>query len=562
MHRTTIPLGVLAALAVAAPSAAAAPRWSSPATVFAPSESVGIGFGALTAAPDGPVYAAGSDGSAPVLSTNATAGTWSSPARIAPAEGAVTSVAADAAADGAVAVVWTVTGGSGSAGQTKVAVRGPGASGFGEPVSLGGPQGYRPTVALDAAGVATVAWRERPTSTSYVAKVADVTSAGAVGPAVELDAASAALDAATVTKGADGTTAVSWRRSGSGGYRSRVAVRPAGGSFGAAELLDAAPAGSMSPAEVAIDPSGGLTAVWGDQSGAFAARRPVGGSFSAKRPLDPASPSRGFGLGLASVPGGGVTAFDAGDALRSVRLDAEGTPQPATTIAPSPASDPGAGGGERITTFDLDANAAGTAIAAFEEPTDDGIRAAAAAPGGPFAAVTPLGFGVGGSAAASADRLVVLWTAPDSSIVASTYSEDARTDLEPGNAARRPPTREQQEGPDAVAPRIRLTSTTRQGLRLRRDGTLRVGLRLDEAATVRVLAKVRARGRTLAGAKATKRVKAGTSAVVLRLDRRERRSLARALRARRAVTVDLSVRATDARGNASLRPATRRLRAA
>jgi hypothetical protein len=103
-------------------------------------------------------------------------------------------------------------------------------------------------------------------------------------PASNLSAAGQNAGQPQVAIGPDGTTTAVWQNyNGSGtGATIKAAIRPAGGSFGAATTLSAPGQSAYSP-QIAIGPNGTATAVWYRSNGiegiVQAATRPPGGSF-------------------------------------------------------------------------------------------------------------------------------------------------------------------------------------------------------------------------------------------------------------------------------------------
>ena len=210
---------------------------------------------------------------------------WLSPVELSGGQdGRAPQIAVDAEGD-ATAVWETYQGGV----ETIVAARRP-AGGPWEPgvtISAPGIESFGPSVAVDAAGDATVVWEvegeEDTTVEAATRPAAGVWEAphllGSEGEAVEIPAA-LAVDAA-------GDAVVVWADEDGGGSTVESASRPAGGSWSAAAPLSQAGEAATEP-WVAIDATGDAAAVWIDreaEEAVMSASRPAAGSWGTPEPV-------------------------------------------------------------------------------------------------------------------------------------------------------------------------------------------------------------------------------------------------------------------------------------
>jgi hypothetical protein len=211
--------------------------------------------------------------------------------------------------DGTVIAVWSRI----DAGEIRIQarVRPPGGDfGPAEFLSASGQQAITPKVAIDGQGNAIVAW--------YQGGAVHFAARPPGGPFSELTPQSNAGESPTgavrVAFDAQGSAIVAWQTIQtammSNTLRVRAAVRPPGGQFGAAQLLDTAlpmpgdPSPIIDNVELATDGQGNAVAVWGKTTSMGAgfmshtiqaALRAPGGSFGAATPLASTMSSGGTG---------------------------------------------------------------------------------------------------------------------------------------------------------------------------------------------------------------------------------------------------------------------------
>jgi hypothetical protein len=287
MHRIAFAAGMLTvALALAAPSAWAAPAWLAQPDLTASGDNASVPDVAMNGGGDAVVAWQRSSGTD--LFAQATlrdAGTnFSAPVQLGPA-GLSALGTPQAAIDGAgnAVVVWQQPDGFTLNTIVQAAIR-PAGGPFGEPVTLSatGTVSVHPQVAVNAAGAAIVAWEHvagqevviqatvRPAGGSFAAAV-DVSAAGLQGepPGVAMDNA--------------GNATVVWTQTSAAGSTAQAATWPAGGPAFSAPV-DLSATGEVSSPQVATNATGETVAVWEhvDTNTRFvqAAIRPAGGGFS------------------------------------------------------------------------------------------------------------------------------------------------------------------------------------------------------------------------------------------------------------------------------------------
>lgn len=262
-------------------------------------------------------------------------------------------------------------------------------SGFGPAIALAGPQrdtgaDYQlaePQLALSPSGAAVVAW-----SDSAGAVAAFRSPGGGLGPPQRVQGPGFGVRSLAIA--ADGQ-AFAADRTG------RVAVRPAGGAFGAPELLP----GSASPygpgARLAANAAGDVLAAYPGARGVLVSRRPAGGGWSA--PLQLTAVGGASERAVAVSDGGlGSVAFAQADGGRTSLLVGALSPDLSPDVAAV-----GPAGASADMAFDgagLDMDAAGNAAVAFQQSSGllaPGVaRLAYRGAAGPFAApatLTPAG---------------------------------------------------------------------------------------------------------------------------------------------------------------------------
>lgn len=138
----------------------------------------------------------------------------------------------------------------------------PAGGSFGAPVAISaaGEEARYPRAAIDAAGDATVAW-ERNNGTYDIVEAALRPAGGSFGAAQALSEDGGNARAQSVAMNAAGDTAVAWTRSNGKGEVAQAVVRPAGGQFSAPVDLSGADDDAEYPA-VALDAHGDPTVVW------------------------------------------------------------------------------------------------------------------------------------------------------------------------------------------------------------------------------------------------------------------------------------------------------------
>ena len=254
---------------------------------------------------------------------------------------------------GAAAVAWARS--DGTVDRTQARVRPAGQSAFApvRDLSTGGSAGQHaddPDVALDPAGVATVAWSRVLNGTRIQSRF--LTAAGGLSGLVdEVSENTDRSTAPSLAVDASGTAVVVFRAcpaTGGGACGVKAAARPSGGSFGAVEPISA-PSDEFVLPQVVIDPAGTATAAFvplTEETQTLITRRPPGGSFGAVRPVSPPGGTSRFaalagddegnvviGWAFAPAPSGDnpwtaqVSAFDAAaPTLRDVTAPSSATP--------------------------------------------------------------------------------------------------------------------------------------------------------------------------------------------------------------------------------------------
>jgi hypothetical protein len=206
----------------------------------------------------------------------ASAPDWSDPVDVAPGIG--TAVGIDA--EGEVTAAWHTF----EPKAAFVATRQPGAVRFGAPVPLGGPGAASPNLAVNESGAAVLAWLEQATPCEGIpfdcahrlGIRTRAPGADGFGPAVYVS--EDALERPVVAMNEDGETVVAWP--GKGGAVSAVLGSVRTGFGAPASLRPGAGQGFGPRVAAAIGESGAALVSWGTFGGPpMASYRPAGGSF-------------------------------------------------------------------------------------------------------------------------------------------------------------------------------------------------------------------------------------------------------------------------------------------
>jgi RNA polymerase sigma factor (sigma-70 family) len=255
----------------------------------------------LAALPDGPhnfevraIDAAGNTDPTPangIFTVSTGLGpTWQSPALVSdPGENAYSpDVALDDSGDGF--AVWQRFDGANF--RVQVAYRSAGGS-FGSAQTLSTP-GYpamAPKIAVNGQGDAVALWQQWNSGSNGVTYAAYRPAGGAFGAAQMLSDPAHSASGARVAIDEQGNVFAAWTADDGVNYRAYVAYRPAGGSFGAAQAVSAPGNHAQNPV-VAVDDQGDALVAWqrsdGSNERTQAAYRPAGGSFGAPETLSAA----------------------------------------------------------------------------------------------------------------------------------------------------------------------------------------------------------------------------------------------------------------------------------
>lgn len=216
-----------------------------------------------------------------VPSPASAAPSWSRPANVSrPEKVVVDTVSVIASSQGSATAVWELYGGED--GIVKSAARRAGGS-WSAPQKLFDDAGnrYGSQIAVDPVGNMTAVWHRRE-GRAFVVQSASRPAGGSWSPPVNLSKAGAFAPLVAVDP--EGEVTAVWLLEREEGNRSVVqsASRPPGGSWSAPVNLSPVKQAARSP-QVALDPQGGATAVWEEESsGAIqSASRSAEGSWSA-----------------------------------------------------------------------------------------------------------------------------------------------------------------------------------------------------------------------------------------------------------------------------------------
>ena len=207
---------------------------------------------------------------------------WSRPANVSRSEKvAVETLSVIVSSQGNATAVWQLYGGKNDI--VESAVRRAGGS-WSAPYKLFDDVSdiyASPQIAVDPVGNMTAVWGRRE-GRSFVVQSATRPAGGSWSAPVNLSKPGAG--SALVAVDPEGEATAVWLLEREGGNRSVVqsATRPAGGSWSAPVNLSSVKQDARSP-QVALDPQGGATAVWEEESKGTiqSATRPAGGSWSA-----------------------------------------------------------------------------------------------------------------------------------------------------------------------------------------------------------------------------------------------------------------------------------------
>jgi hypothetical protein len=279
-------LGLLAAAVtlLAAAPAHAAPQWLAPQPVSPPGQDAREQQIALDPGGDAVVVwqATGSPHTSILASAQPAGGAFGAAQTLSDpsADSTRPDVASDAHGD-AVAV-WLHAEGGTTRVQASYRPAG-GAFGAVQTLSPAGLEAAEPRVAMDGAGDALVIWRLSTGGQSEI-EVASAAPGGAFGAPVGLTALTANASVPQVAFDAHGDALAVWDGWDGANIRIEDAARPAGGSFGAPQLLSPAGYNADTP-QVAFDAAGDALATWRfdgpPASTVQASYRPAGGEFSA-----------------------------------------------------------------------------------------------------------------------------------------------------------------------------------------------------------------------------------------------------------------------------------------
>jgi hypothetical protein len=279
-----------AALAVAAPSAWAAPAWLAQPDLTASGDNASLPAVAMNGPGDIVVaWQRSSGGDVFAQASLRDAGTNSStPVPLGPAGLSALGTPQAAIDDaGNAIVVWQQPDGLTLNTIVRAALRPAGGS-FGEPVTVSatGTVSIHPHVAMNAAGDAIVVW-EHVANSDVVVQAAVRPAGGAFAAPVDVSAAGLQAPLPDVAIDNAGNATVVWTQTTAAGATAQAATRPAGGAFAAP--VDLSATGQVSGARVGGDGAGETVAVWAHVDAAShwvvqAATRPAGGGFTA--PVD------------------------------------------------------------------------------------------------------------------------------------------------------------------------------------------------------------------------------------------------------------------------------------
>jgi hypothetical protein len=230
-------------------------------------------------------------------------------------------------------------------------------------LSAGGQSAFAPRIAIDATGKATAVWR-RSNGTNTIIQARRIGADGTLGATQDLSAPGQQAFNPRVALDAAGNATAVWYRNNGANTIAQARRIAADGTLGATQDLSA-PGQDAFDADVAVDPAGNATAVWGRFNGTNSVlqgrRIAPGGSLGPTEDLSASGQSISFEHGVAVDPAGNATPiwsrFDgSNDIVQVRRFGANGALGPIQDI-----SGPGQDAGSPQIAFDPD----GTAIAVW-----------------------------------------------------------------------------------------------------------------------------------------------------------------------------------------------------
>jgi PKD domain len=334
----------IATLAVAAP-ANAAPQWLAPQTVSQPGQDAGQQQVAFDQSGDATAVWQSAGGPNPVImaAERPASGAFSAPQTLSDPSAYAMSPDVAGDAQGDAVAVWLHSDGANM--RVQAAYRPAGGS-FGAPqtLSAAGYGAREPHVAINGAGEAVIVWSLASGLTEKV-QASSAAPGGTFGEPTDLTPFTTAASVPQVALDSHGDAIAVWDGSDGANIRIEDALRPAGGSFGAPQLLSPAGYNADTP-QVAFDSAGDALAVWRfDGSPASTIQgdyRPAGGEFAAPQTVSTPSPQPAQAPQAAfDGQGDGVVAWQQSDGAE-LRVDASvRSPGGAGTFAAPGTLDPG-----------------------------------------------------------------------------------------------------------------------------------------------------------------------------------------------------------------------------
>ncbi len=200
-------------------------------------------------------------------------------------------VAIDSAGNGA--VVWQFFNGTEAVIQTATRPAGGSFSSL-STISAGGQNATDPELGMDSAGNAIAVWHRAEGAAVRRVEAAIRPPGGSFAPASKLSGPGVFADSPSLSVNPAGTATVAWRLSGVSSTFIQTSTRPPGGAFSAPETISSGKDEPVFP-DVALGAGGDTVVVWSGDSGtnevARAAVRPVGAPFLAPTNLSGAHPS-------------------------------------------------------------------------------------------------------------------------------------------------------------------------------------------------------------------------------------------------------------------------------
>jgi hypothetical protein len=331
-------------LAVAAP-ASAAPQWLTPQTVSQPGQDASQQQVAFDQNGDATAVWQSTGGLDPVIEASArpAGGAFSAPQTL--SDPSAYSMSPDVAADmqGDAVAVWLHSDGANM--RVQAAYRPAGGS-FGAPQTLSavGYEAREPRVAMNGAGDAVIVWSLASGLTEKL-QASSAAPGGTFGEPADLTPFTTVASVPRVALDSHGNALAVWDGWDGSNIRIEDALRPAGGSFGAPQLLSPAGYNADTP-QVAFDSAGDALAVWrfdgSPASTIESAYRPADGEFGpAQTASAPSSQPAQAPQVAFDGQSDGVVAWQQSDGTE-LRVDASvRSPGDAGTFATQNALDPG-----------------------------------------------------------------------------------------------------------------------------------------------------------------------------------------------------------------------------